>query len=139
MQNGPRFFAYSTWAIMVSLGIIIFTHRFLEASDYDFWLGILAMAFISFLYFNLSFAAIKRFISKVPVPTNLHMLLALFIFLPPVVFIFFMSDEIAANELLFAIITAAGCYAGMYIGNKSGIKARYELIQKLKAQQAERE
>lgn len=132
MQNGARFFAYSTWAIMISLGIIVFTHRFLEASDYDFWLGILAMVFISFLYFNITFAAVKRFISKVPVPTNLHMLLSLLIFLPPVVFIFFMSDGIAANELLFAIITAAGCYAGMILGNRSGIKARYEYIQKLK-------
>lgn len=132
MQDGARFFAYSTWAIMISLGIIIFTHRFLEVAEHEFWLGLLAMVFISFLYFNLTFAATKRFITKVPAPTNAHILLAFLIFLPPVAFIFFLSDTIAANEILFSLIMAAGCYTGTIFGNKSGIKARYEYIEKLK-------
>lgn len=136
MQNSARFFAYSTWVIMISLGIIIFTHRFLDLTDETFWIGLLAKILISFLYFNLTYAAVKRFIKKVPAPTNLHMLLSLFIYLPPVIFIFALRDAFHTNDLLFSAIMTAGCALGMVIGNKAGIKARFEYIQKLKEYQS---
>jgi len=132
MKDGARFFAYATWSVMISLAIILFTNRFLEFITEPGFIGTLVLLAFGFLYLNLTYAAVKRYIRKVPFPTNLHMLLTALVFLPPAVWIIVFSDAITTTEILILFVLALSCILGMIYGNRAGIKARYEYIQALK-------
>lgn len=137
MQNGARFFAYFTWVVMISLAIIITTNRFLGFVADPGWVGLVALLVFGLIYLNFAYAAIKRFIKKIPEPTNLHYVLGASIFLPSAIWIIFISDFTAGSEIILTIVLAFSCGLGTYYGNKVGIKERYEYIQKLKKEQAE--
>lgn len=132
MQDGARFFAYSTWTVMISLAIILFTHRFLEFIAEPGWTGTLVLLAFGFIYVNLTYAAVKRYIRKVPAPTNIHTLLSALVFLPPAVWIVVFAEHITTTEILILAVLALSCVLGMIYGNRAGIKARYEYIQSLK-------
>ena len=136
MKDGARFFAYATWSVMISLAIILFTNRFLEFITEPGFIGTLVLLAFGFLYLNLTYAAVKRYIRKVPFPTNLHMLLTALVFLPPAVWIIVFSDSITTTEILILFVLALSCILGMVYGNRAGIKARYEYIQALKEYQS---
>lgn len=135
MQDTARLFAYSTWGLMISLGIIIFTHPFFQfMNESMFTLIGIPLAF-GFLYFNLIHVVIKRFVRKVVNPTNFHMLLALLIFLPPFLWIIIMNKPYGTEDFLLIAVLLAAVAAATSMGNKAGIKARYEYIQLLKKAQ----
>jgi len=136
MKDGARFFAYATWSVMISLAIILFTNRFLEFITEPGFIGTLVLLAFGFLYLNLTYAAVKRYIRKVPFPTNLHMLLTALVFLPPAVWVIVFSDTITTTEILILFVLALSCILGMVYGNRAGIKARYEYIQALKEYQS---
>lgn len=137
MQDSARFFAYATWTVMVSLAIILAGNPFLVFVQDPGWIGLVALLCFGFIYLNLSYAAIKRYIRKVPEPTNKHYLLALFIFLPPAIWIYVISESAGGSELILTVVLAFSSWLGAFYGNRAGIRARYEYIQKLKAKQAE--
>lgn len=138
MQEGARFFAYSTWALMISLGIIIFTHSFFQFIGQSlFTFAVIPLGF-GFLYFNLIYVAIKRFIRKVPAPTNLHIALSVFIFLPPFIWIILMNKPYLIEDFILIIILIIASYFGTTMGNKAGIKARFEFVQQIKEAQSKR-
>lgn len=139
MQTGARFFAYSTWVLMISLGIAIFSHQFFQFMTESLTVAMLIITGFGFLYFNLTFAAIKRFIKKVPAPTNLHLLLGLLIFLPPAAWILIVNEPFSQFEMLLLLFLSLGIVTGTIYGNRAGIKARYEYIQKLKEYQKQSE
>ena len=136
MQDGARFFAYSTWALMISLGIIIFTHPFFQFIEQSLITLITIPLAFAFLYFNLNHVAIKRFIRKVPAPTNLHILLAFLILLPPLLWIIVMNKPYGYEDILLILLLITATIIGTLSGNKSGIKARYEYIQQVKKMQS---
>lgn len=135
MQDGARFFAYATWVVMISLGIILFTNPFLTYVSDPGWIGLAVLLAFGALYLNLTYAAVKRYIRKVPAPTNLHLVLALLIYLPPAIWIMVISEEVVGSEILLLLVLATSCILGAIYGNRSGIKARYEYVQKLKERQ----
>lgn len=135
MQNTARFFAYSTWVIMISLGIVIFTHQFFQFMGESLIIALFITTGFGLLYFNLTFAAVKRFIKKVPAPTNLHILLGFLIFTPPAGWIIIVNSAFTQSEILLMLFLVSGILAGTVYGNRAGIKARYEYIQKLKEYQ----
>jgi UDP-N-acetylmuramyl pentapeptide phosphotransferase/UDP-N-acetylglucosamine-1-phosphate transferase len=135
MQNGARFFAYSTWVIMISLAIIIFTHQFFQFMTVSLTVAMIIIVSFGYLYFNLAYAATKRFIKKVPAPTNLHMLLGIMIFLPPAAWILIVNVPFTQYDMLLLLFLILGIVAGSVYGNRAGIKARYEYVQKLKEYQ----
>jgi len=137
MQDGARFFAYATWTVMISLAIILFSNRFLDFIAEPGWVGTAVLLAFGFLYLNLTFAAVKRYIRKVPAPTNLHILLAVLIFLPPAAWVIVFSDMITTTEILIIVVLALSCGLGMFYGNRAGIKARYEYVEALKERQKE--
>lgn len=132
MQDKARFFAYATWVTTISLGIILFTHNFFQLMDESITVKIVVLLAFGFLYFNLTYAAIKRYIRKVPAPTNLHMAIALLIFIPPAGWLLILDSPFTQNDLLLMAFLLLGSILGTIYGNRSGIKARYEFIQKLK-------
>lgn len=135
MQNGARFFAYSTWSLMISLAIIIFTHQFIRYMEQSITITAVILIGFGALYVNLAFAAIKRFIKKVPAPTNLHYLLGGVILLPPLFWIWLTAEPFTESELLMILILIISIATGVFYGNRAGIKARYEYVQKLKEYQ----
>ncbi len=138
MQDGARFFAYTTWALMISVAIIIFTHRFIQYMDESIWVALLIVYGFGLIYFNFIYSVIKRYIRKVPAPTNLHIVLAVLILVPPVVWVITSANSISQNELLLILFLALSGVLGTIYGNRAGIKARYEYIQKLKQLQKEK-
>lgn len=137
MQDKARFFAYATWVTTISLGIIIFTHHFFQFMSESLLIMILTAIGFGFLYFNITYAAIKRYIRKVPAPTNMHIVLAILIFIPPSGWLVIMDQSFNQNDLLLMILLLLSSIAGTIYGNRSGIKARYEYVQKLKQYQRE--
>lgn len=139
MQDGARFFAYATWAVMISLGIMIFSHQFVFLTKNS--LVSLAIWILAFgvMYGNFTYAAIKRYIKKVPAPTNSHMLLSALIFAPPAAWILTIGNNSTLINLLIVSVLAISITAGNHFGNLRGIKDRYEYVQKLKAYQKEQE
>lgn len=138
MQDKARFFAYSTWAIMISLAIILFTNRFLTFVAQPGWIGLAILLVFGFVYMNLTYAVVKRYIRKVPAPTQLHYLLGFLVFLPPAGWILISATAITTDEILIVVVLALACGLGIYYGNRAGIRARYEYIQKLKEYQKKR-
>ena len=139
MQDKARFFAYSTWTIMISLAIILFTNQFLHFVAEPGWLGLVVLLAFGFVYMNITYVAVKRYIRKVPAPTSLHYLLGFLIFLPPACWIIITRGMASTDEILLIVILALSCGLGVYFGNRAGIRARYEYIQKLKQYQKEEE
>jgi len=139
MLDGARFFAYATWAVMISLGIMIFSHQFVFLTENSpLSLAIWVLAF-GVMYGNFTYAAIKRYIKKVPAPTNSHMLLSALIFAPPAAWVLTIGNNAFSINLLIIAVLAGSIAAGNYYGNLRGIKERYEYVQKLKAYQKEQE
>lgn len=139
MQDTSRLFAYMTWVLMISLGIILTTNPFLGYVNDPSYIGLLALLGFGFIYLNFTYAVVKRFIKKVPAPTNMHYGLAVAIFLPAAIWILAISEEASGAEIILIVILAFACGLGAFYGNRSGIKARYEYIQTLKAAQEESE
>lgn len=137
MQDKARFFAYATWVTTISLGTIIFTHLFFQVMSESIFLAILISLCFGFLYFNLTYASIKRYIRKVPAPTNSHMVLAALIFLPPAGWLMIMNQPVQQNDLLLMVMLILSSICGTIYGNRAGIKARFEFVQKLKEYQSE--
>lgn len=137
MQDKARFFAYVTWVTTISLGIIIFTHHFFQFMSESILMKILVSLSFGFLYFNITYAAIKRYIQKVPSPTNTHIALAILIFIPPSGWLIIMDQPFHQNDLILMAVLILASVSGTIYGNRSGIKARYEFVQKLKQYQKE--
>ncbi len=137
MQDSARFFAYATWVIMISLGIILAANPFLGYVSDPGWVGLATLLAVGFVYLNLSYAAIKRYITKVPEPTNNHIILATIIFIPPAAWIYAISENAGGSELILIIVVGFACGLGAFYGNRAGIRARYEYVQKVKERQAE--
>lgn len=135
MQDGARFFAFATWTIMISLAIILAGNPFLVYVSDPGWIGLVALLVFGLLYLNLSYAVIKRYIRKIPEPTNKHYLLALLIFLPPAIWIYLISESATGSQLILIVILAFSTWLGAFYGNRAGIRARHEYIQKIKAMQ----
>ncbi len=139
MQDGARFFAYATWAAMISLGIMIFSHQFVFLTENSpVSLAIWVLAF-GVMYGNFTYAVIKRYIKKVPAPTNSHLLLSALIFAPPAAWILTIGNNSLMINLLIISVLAGSIAAGNHYGNIRGIKDRYEYVQKLKAYQRSQE
>jgi len=135
MLDPSRFFAYFTWVIMISLAIVLTSNRFLSFVADPGWPGLVTLLVFGFIYMNFCYAAIKRFIMKVPEPTNQHYLLGASIFLPPAIWILFVSGHTAGSEFILIAVLLLACGLGIYYGNRAGIRARYQYIQKLKEKQ----
>jgi hypothetical protein len=137
MQDGARFFAYATWAIMISLGIMIFSHQFVFLTENSLLsLAVWILAF-GVMYGNFTYAAIKRYIKKVPAPTNTHRVLSALIFAPPAAWVLTIGNNTLPINLLIIAVLAGSVAVGNYYGNLRGIKDRYEYVQKIKAYQKE--
>ena len=137
MQDKARFFAYATWVTTISLGTILFTHFFFPAMSESILFMILITIGFGFLYFNLTYASIKRYIRKVPAPTSSHLALATLIFIPPAGWLLIMNQPFHQNDLFLMMVLILASVCGTIYGNRAGIKARFEFVQKLKEYQSE--
>jgi len=129
MQHGARLFAYTTWVVMISLAIIIFTNPFLSYVSDPGWIGLLALLGFGFLYLNFSYLAIKRYVRKVPVETRLHFLLAAIIFLPPAIWIAFFTEGIENSVFILLFVLVFACFLGAIYGYRSGKRQQYEYFE----------
>jgi uncharacterized membrane protein YoaK (UPF0700 family) len=122
---------------MISLGIMIFSHQFVFLTENSLLsLAVWILAF-GVMYGNFTYAAIKRYIKKVPAPTNTHRVLSALIFAPPAAWVLTIGNNTLPINLLIIAVLAGSVAVGNYYGNLRGIKDRYEYVQKIKAYQKE--
>lgn len=133
--DGSRFFAYATWVIMVTLAIVLTSNRFLSFVADPGWPGLVTLLIFGLVYLNFTYAAIKRFIMKVPEPTNEHHFLTGIIFILPAIWINLVSEHTAGSEFILTAVLLLACGLGNYYGHRAGIRKRHEYIQKLKEKQ----
>lgn len=137
MQNGSRLFAYSTWVVMISLAIILFTNQFLVFVTDPGWIGLVALLAYGFIYLNFSYLAVKRYIRKLLHESNTPYILALLIFLPAAVWAGFFSEQIEGARGIFIAVIAFSCGLGAYYGRRAGLRQQEEMVKELKKRQAE--
>jgi len=137
MQQGARLFAYTTWVVMISLAVIVFTNRFLVFVTDPGWIGLVALLSYGFVYLNLSYISVKRFIRKVFEKTQLHYLLSFLIFLPPGIWVGFMSEEIEGSRLIMIVVLAFSCGLGAYFGHRSGKRQQQQYLEKMRRKEDE--
>ncbi len=136
MLDGARFFAYSTWAVLISLAIMIFSYQFLHMTESTLVVLLIWGLVFGAVYFNITYTAIKRYIKKVPAPTKSYMALAGLIFLPPALWMILVGDFIMERDPVIILFLIAGVFLGMNLGHTHGIRVRYEYIQQLKKSQS---
>lgn len=122
MNNGSRLFAYTTWVLMISLAIIIFTDSFLIYANDPGWVGLLTLLAFGFIYLNFSYLLVKRFIRKIIEDTSLHFILAFLIYLPPAVWVGLFSENIEGARFIMLVVLAFSCILGAIYGYKSAKK-----------------
>ncbi|MEX1063274.1 MAG: hypothetical protein WEC12_06695 [Balneolaceae bacterium] len=132
MNRGSRIFAYTTWVVMISLAIIVFTNNFLVYIADPDWIGLVALLGFGFIYLNFSYFINKRYIRKVLQKTSIHYLLALLIFLPPAAWVIFISDRISGGRILFLVVIAFACGLGAVYGYRAGKRQQQKQLDRLR-------
>jgi hypothetical protein len=126
MTNGARLFAYTTWVLMISLAIIIFTDSFLVYVNDPGWVGLAALLAYGFIYLNFSYLSIKRFVRKVSDDTMLHFVLAFLIYLPPAVWVAFVSENSEGITFIMLIVLAFSTLLGALYGYRAAKRDQME-------------
>lgn len=126
MNNGARLFAYTTWVLMISLAIIIFTDSFLIYVNDPGWAGLVALLAYGFIYLNFSYFSIKRFVRKVSEDTMLHFILAFLIYLPPALWVAFISDNSEGIRFIMLIVLAFSALLGAIYGYRAAKRDQKE-------------
>jgi hypothetical protein len=134
MNNGARLFAYTTWVLMISLAIIVFTDTFLVYANDEGWIGLVTILAYGFIYLNFSYLSVKRFIRKVFNESILHYILAFLILLPPAVWIALFSETIEDARFIMIIVIAFSCGLGAYYGHRAGKSEQIEYLDHLNQQ-----
>src|SRR5690625_2043618 len=112
MLAAARFFAYSTWAVLISLAIMIFSYQFLHLTESTLVALLIWGLVFGAVDFNFTYTAIKRYIKKVPAPTKSYMALAGLIFLPPALWMILVGDfiiELVLVIIIFLIVCVFFC------------------------------
>lgn len=135
MNNGARLFAYTTWVLMISLAIIVFTDSFLVYANDEGWIGLVTILAFGFIYLNFSYLSIKRFIRKVFEESNLHYILAFLIFLPPAVWVALFSETIGDVGTIMIIVLAFSCGLGAYYGYRAGKREQAKYLEQLETRE----
>lgn len=130
MKDGARLFAYTTWVIMISLAIIVFTNSFLVYVTYPEWQGLVALLAFGLIYLNFSYLASKRFVRKVIGETYSHFVIALLIFLPPAFWAIYINEELEGSRFIFTLIIAFSCGLGAYYGHRGGRREQRNYLEK---------
>ena len=132
MKDGARLFAYTTWVVMISLAIIIFSNPFLVYIDDPGWVGLAALLALGLIYLNFSFYVSRRYIRKVLGETVIHFVLALLIYLPPALWIFLISEETeGSTRILLLVVLAFSALLGAVYGYRSGKRQQAEHFDRL--------
>ncbi|MEX1011042.1 MAG: hypothetical protein WDZ29_03185 [Balneolaceae bacterium] len=135
MNNGARLFAYATWAVMISLAIIVFTGRFLGYLNDPGWIGLVALLAFGFIYINFSYYVSKRYTRKSFDTIPSHYLLAVLIFLPPTAWILLVDDQLGRYTLVPIAVVAIAAGLGCYYGERSGKLDKVVYLEKLQEMQ----
>ncbi|MEX2600540.1 MAG: hypothetical protein WD355_02760 [Balneolaceae bacterium] len=133
MTQAARLFAYSTWVIMISLAIVVFTNSFLVFINDPGWIGLAALFAFGLIYLNFTYFVVKRFIRKVHGETILHFVLALLIFLPAAAWLLWISEEIGSSRYITAIVLAFTCGLGGYFGKRAGKREHHLYLEKIRS------
>lgn len=137
MNDTARLFAYTTWVLMISLGMIVFTNTFLPYVLDPDWIGLAALLGYGFLYLNFTYLAVKRYIRKVYTETRHHYLIAGLIFLPPAGWIFLVRDDVVESSPLIILIIAIACLIGAIYGRRTGRREQAAFLKRQQEKQQE--
>lgn len=138
MKDGARIFAYTTWVLMISLAIIVFSNPFLGYVADPGWIGLATLLAVGLIYLNFTFLAVKRYVRKVMGETLLHFLIAFLVYLPPAFWIVVMSDlaETGTRLLLLAVLALSVLLGAVY-GYRSGKRQQAGHLQRIRRDRAE--
>lgn len=124
-MNWPRYFMFTTSALVVGLAIIIFTEPLLTYIEDPGWKGYISLMGYGLVYLNICYGMNRRFIRKVRNGDLLGYILGLLIFLPPAVWVYVKDVGLYNNRTLFLLTLFFACMLGTYYGIRSGyIKQR---------------
>ncbi|MEX1211846.1 MAG: hypothetical protein WEA36_03285 [Balneolaceae bacterium] len=127
MDDGARIFAYTTWTLMASLAVIVFSNPLMTFLYTPGWIAGIILLLLAVVYGNLSRTVGKRYIRKRPPASNDPWWLATLVWAPPVGWVS-LTESSGTLALSVALITGVAIYIGFTNGLRSGRRQRDEWI-----------
>lgn len=127
MDDGARIFAYTTWILMASLAVIVFSNPLMIHLQTPGWSAALILVLLAVVYGSLARTISKRYIRKRPPTTGDPWWILLLVWTPPVVWVT-LTQQSGTLSVAIALITGAAIYTGFTYGLRSGRQQREEWL-----------
>lgn len=127
MDDGARTFAYTTWILMASLAVIVFSNPLMIHLHTPGWAAAVILLLLAVVYGSLTRTVSKRYIRKRPSGSKDPWWISLLIWAPPVGWVT-LTEQSGTLSVAIALITGVAIYTGFTYGLRSGRQQRDEWL-----------
>lgn len=133
MNNLPRFIFYISGILIISGAFTLITSDILPRVNDGTTFGTIIFFFFGLVYMNMVTITSRRFMRRLEGPSVAPYVFAIFVFLPPAVWVNIYQDGTATSPAVFIPMLLVACGTGAYFGNRLGLKAQISFQENLKA------
>lgn len=133
MDNLPRFIFYITGILVISAGFTLISSDALPRINDGTTFGTILFFIMGLIYMNMVTAASRRFMRRLDGPSAAPYVFAIFIFLPPSIWVYIYQDGAATSPAVYIPMLLVACGTGAYFGHRLGLKAQIKFQENLKA------
>ncbi|MGM0505563.1 MAG: hypothetical protein ACQER4_00055 [Bacteroidota bacterium] len=127
MDDGARIFAYTTWILMASLAVIVFSNPLMSFLYTPGWAAGIILLLLAVVYGSLSRTVSKRYIRKCPPGSGDPWWIAALVWAPPVGWVT-LTETSGTLSVSVALITGTAIYIGFTKGLRAGRRQRNEWL-----------
>lgn len=133
MDNLPRFIFYITGILVISAGFTLITSDVLSRINDGTTFGTVIFFLMGLVYMNMVTASSRRFMRRLEGSTVAPYVFAIFVFLPPAIWVFIYQEGTATSPSVYVPMLLVACGTGAYFGHRLGLKAQVKFQENLKA------
>ena len=133
MDNLPRFIFYLSGILIISGAFTLLTSDLLPRVNNGTALGTSLFFIFGLVYMNMVTITSRRFMRRLDEPTVAPYVFAIFIFLPPAIWVTMYQGGAATSPTVYILMLLVACGTGAYFGHRLGLKAQIQFQENLKA------
>lgn len=133
MDNLPRFIFYISGILVISAGFTLLTSDVLSRINDGSAFGTVLFFLMGLVYMNMVTASSRRFMRRLEGATVAPYVFAIFVFLPPAIWVFIYQEGTATSPSVYVPMLLVACGTGAYFGHRLGLKAQIKFQENLKA------
>ncbi len=124
MDHWQRNFAYGTGCLVIGLGVVVFTNRFILLADRPGFTGYFVLIAFGLAFFSLCFAMNRRFMLISDRHILFNYLFSFLIVGPTLFWAFTKNSELGNTLLVFVLVCLLAAYLGTFAGSRYGVSKR---------------